>query len=61
MSISDGQVVLQRQRDAPTGGVTVNPQASCSRIGGRAYYPAMSALAPQVGVYFLPPAQSGGP
>ncbi|GAB4817334.1 hypothetical protein N2152v2_004380 [Parachlorella kessleri] len=47
MSIADGQAVLRRQRDGATGGVTLNPQASVSRIGSRAYYPAMAALAPQ--------------
>ena len=33
MSISDGQAVLLWERDAPTGGVRLNPQASVSRIG----------------------------
>ncbi|KAL4448343.1 hypothetical protein ABPG75_005562 [Micractinium tetrahymenae] len=48
MSITDGQVVLKPGRDAVTGGVTVDPQLSVSRIGSRAYHPAMEALAPQV-------------
>ncbi|PRW45016.1 ATP synthase subunit alpha [Chlorella sorokiniana] len=48
MSITDGQVVLRAQRDAATGGVAVDPQLSVSRIGSRAYHPAMEVLAPQV-------------
>ena len=43
MSIADGQVVLQR--DSATGAVGVNPQASISRIGSRAYPPALAELA----------------
>ena len=43
MSIADGQVVLQR--DSATGAVRVNPQASISRIGSRAYAPALAELA----------------
>ena len=43
MSIADGQVVLQR--DSATGAVSVNPQASISRIGSRAYPPALANLA----------------
>ena len=43
MSIADGQVVLQR--DSATGAVGVNPQASISRIGSRAYPPALADLA----------------
>ena len=43
LSIADGQVVLQR--DSATGAVSVNPQASISRIGSRAYPPALADLA----------------
>ena len=46
MSIADGQVVLQR--DAATGMVSVDPQASISRIGSRAYSPALADLAVQL-------------
>ena len=45
MSIADGQVVLVR---APGGAPAVDPAASISRIGGRAYPPALAALAPQL-------------
>jgi F-type H+-transporting ATPase subunit alpha len=49
MSITDGQVVLMKQRDSVTGGgVVVNPSLSVSRIGSRAYPPALEELAPQV-------------
>ena len=48
MSITDGQIVLRAVRDEATGGVSVNPQLSLSRIGSRAYAPAMADLAPQV-------------
>ena len=48
MSIADGQIVLRNQRDPVTGGVSVDPQLSVSRIGSRAYPPALSELAPQV-------------
>lgn len=48
MSITDGQIVLRQVRDVPTGGVSVNPQLSVSRIGSRAYSPAIASLAPQV-------------
>ena len=48
MSITDGQIVLRQARDVPTGGVSVNPQLSVSRIGARAYSPAVASLAPQV-------------
>jgi hypothetical protein len=46
MSIADGQVVLQR--DMSSGQVTVDPQTSVSRIGTRAYAPALSDLAVQL-------------
>lgn len=46
MSIVDGQMVLQR--DSASGQVTVDPQASVSRIGSRAYAPALSDLAVQL-------------
>ncbi|KAI3426327.1 hypothetical protein D9Q98_008700 [Chlorella vulgaris] len=48
MSITDGQVVLQAARDAVTGGVSVDPQLSVSRIGSRAYHPALEVMAPLV-------------
>lgn len=48
MSITDGQVVLRAQRDPVTGGVSVDPQLSVSRIGSRAYAPAIAELAPLV-------------
>jgi F-type H+-transporting ATPase subunit alpha len=48
MSITDGQIVLRSVRDGPTGGISVNPQLSVSRIGSRAYSPAVASLAPQV-------------
>ena len=49
MSITDGQVVLIKQRDSVTGGgVVINPSLSVSRIGSRAYPPALEELAPQV-------------
>ncbi len=48
MSICDGQVVLRPGRDASTQGVVVDPQLSVSRIGSRAFYPAMETLAPAV-------------
>ncbi len=43
MSIADGQVVLVPGRG---GAPAVDPAASISRIGGRAYPPALAALAP---------------
>lgn len=46
MSIADGQVVLQRE--SGSGRVTVDPQASVSRIGSRAYPPALADLAVQL-------------
>ena len=46
MSIADGQVVLRR--DGATGMVSVDPQASISRIGSRAYPPALADLAVQL-------------
>ena len=48
MSIADGQIVLQSARDKPTGGVTVDPRVSVSRIGSRALSPAVATLAPKV-------------
>jgi len=48
MSITDGQVVLRAQRDPVTGGVSVDPQLSVSRIGSRAYSPAVAEIAPLV-------------
>ena len=60
MSIADGQAVLRRQRDGPTGGITLNPQASISRIGSRAYHPAMAALAPQASVWVADASREAG-
>ena len=51
MSITDGQVVMRAGRDPATGGLLVDPQLSVSRIGGRAYAPALEALAVQVCVW----------
>lgn len=48
MSIVDGQIVLKAGRDPATGGVAVDPQLSVSRIGSRAFSPAVMDLAPQV-------------
>ena len=45
MSIADGQVVLVA---GPGGAPRVDPAVSISRIGGRAYPPALAALAPQL-------------
>ncbi|KAK9824846.1 hypothetical protein WJX81_006563 [Elliptochloris bilobata] len=45
MSIADGQVVLV---PGPGGLPVVDPAASISRIGGRAYPPALATLAPQL-------------
>jgi F0F1-type ATP synthase alpha subunit len=44
MSITDGQIVVRKQ----DGVVVVDPELSVSRIGVRAYPPAMRILAPQV-------------
>ncbi len=46
MSIADGQVVLQREDGGAAVGV--DPQASVSRIGSRAYPPALADLAVQL-------------
>jgi len=45
MSMTDGQVVLEGMKDNITGGARVNAQLSVSRIGSRAYSPAISELA----------------
>lgn len=45
MSIADGQVVLV---PGPSGAPRVDPAVSISRIGGRAYPPALATLAPQL-------------
>ena len=45
MSMADGQVVLQNARDSITGGPRVDPSLSVSRIGSRAYSPAIADLA----------------
>eukprot|EP00884_Botryococcus_braunii_P012711 jgi/Botrbrau1/21440/Bobra.0216s0048.1 len=44
MSITDGQIVVHKQDDV----VLVDPELSISRIGVRAYPPAMKSLAPQI-------------
>ena len=45
MSIADGQVVLVREGE---GDPAMDPQASISRIGARAYPAATATLAPQL-------------
>ncbi len=45
MSMADGQLVLQNVRDSVTGGPRVDPRLSVSRIGSRAYAPAIADLA----------------
>jgi F0F1-type ATP synthase alpha subunit len=45
MSMADGQVVLEHARDAATGGPKVDARLSVSRIGSRAYAPALADLA----------------
>lgn len=45
MSMADGQLVLQNARDVVTGGPRVDPSLSVSRIGSRAYSPAIADLA----------------
>ncbi len=48
MSICDGQAVVGAAPDPATGGAVVDPAASVSRIGTRAYPPALRDLAPAV-------------
>lgn len=48
MSIADGQIVLKGHRDRSTGGVTVDPQLSVSRIGSRALSSATAEMAPKI-------------
>ena len=45
MSMTDGQIVLKGARDEASGGVLIDPQLSVSRIGARAYAPAIAELA----------------
>ena len=45
MSIADGQVVLQKDADAAVG---VDARLSISRVGSRAYPPALATLAPSI-------------
>ena len=45
MSMADGQVVLENTRDKITGGPRIDPRLSVSRIGSRAYSPAIADLA----------------
>jgi F0F1-type ATP synthase alpha subunit len=47
MSISDGQIVLQEATSSSCM-PPLNIAASLSRMGTRAYYPALQQLAPQV-------------
>jgi F0F1-type ATP synthase alpha subunit len=50
MSIADGQTVLRHAvgGDVDTEGVAVDARLSVSRIGSRAFPPALEALAPQI-------------
>lgn len=49
MSIADGQTVLRAGGgEAGSGGVSVDPRLSVSRIGSRAFPPALEVLAPQI-------------
>ena len=45
MSMADGQVILEHARDVATGGPKVDARLSVSRIGSRAYAPALADLA----------------
>jgi len=45
MSLTDGQIVLEGTRDSCTGSMVINPAASVSRIGNRAYEPALVEVA----------------
>ena len=47
MSIADGQVVLERSSEAGAP-VSVDARLSVSRIGSRAYPPALALLAPSI-------------
>ena len=48
MSIADGQTVLRGGGDAAAAGVVVDARLSVSRIGSRAFPPALEGLAPQI-------------
>ena len=48
MSISDGQIVVHRAEGTSGDSIEINYRQSLSRMGTRAYYPAMQDLAPQV-------------
>ena len=48
MSITDGQVVLLPRPGGPGAPINVDPRLSVSRIGTRAYPPALATLAPQI-------------
>lgn len=48
MSIADGQTVLRHTGGSDTEGVSVDARLSVSRIGSRAFPPALEALAPQI-------------
>lgn len=43
--VCDLQIVLESERDASTGCMVVSPSASVSRIGSRAYEPALADIA----------------
>eukprot|EP00873_Tetraselmis_striata_P023927 jgi/Tetstr1/444191/TSEL_032085.t1 len=45
MSLTDGQIVLEGTRDSDTGCPVVKPSATVSRIGNRAYHPALTPVA----------------
>ena len=48
MSITDGQVVLRPRPGGPESPILVDPRLSVSRIGSRAYPPALEDLATQI-------------
>lgn len=48
MSLADGQTVLRPGGGDAAAGVSVDAALSVSRIGSRAFPPALEALAPQI-------------
>ncbi len=48
MSITDGQVVLRPRPGGAESPILVDPRLSVSRIGSRAYPPALEDLATQI-------------
>ena len=48
MSITDGQVVLRPRPGGADAPISVDPRLSVSRIGSRAYPPALETLATQI-------------